>query len=194
MSVSIVNFLQHIVRSPAPIAEFARDGKGDAFADNLKRELKHLHLNALEDQKLMHLTLRRGRGTLPQTMPVYELSEHAKLLEHVYMSSTFRHYLIYSTHSSIDLFSATTTLNKLFEIPMSEFRLFVRAAEGAKIPLTEHNPPGQTINVEVQRVKGSQYKRPMYELYIMNAALSVAIAAFLVGCHYNKVLTMGEGK
>jgi hypothetical protein len=195
LKVSLYESVRRISQSPTTVSRLVAEAKDERFADELENTLRQLGVEAAGDK--FFVKLRKTRSPLPANieLPPYldaPLKEQVqglnqlRWLENCFAHATLRQYYIFTTPSAYDVKNVIATVNRIFSIPLDQMKVFVRSRR-------ESQDPAQTlrkelpIDVELRHVKGVQYKRTIFELYIVNMAYSAVLAAFLALLHYGKI-------
>jgi hypothetical protein len=192
LDFNLLDFLRQSIRSPRTLVEYVAQSREPRFAEELEQGLQHLELEEGVDK--FFVKLRKTRSPLPTriAIPPYDGAprkkqieglEQLRWFENCFTEGALRQYYTYTTHASYDLKNVVDVLSRTFTIPLHEMKISVRGPKDQVIETLRREIP---IDLELRQVKGLQYNRTMLELYVVNAAYSIVIGAFLAAVHYGQ--------
>jgi len=195
LKVGLYEWMRRSAQSPTTVSRLVAESKDERFADELEKTLRQLEVEAAGDK--FFVKLRKTRSPLPTNieLPPYSdapLKEQVqglnqlRWLENCFAHGTLRQYYIFTSPSVYDVKNVVATVSGTFSMPLDQMKVFIRSRRESQEPIQTLRKE-LPVDVELRHVKGVQYKRTIFELYIINMAYSVVLAGFLALLHYGKI-------
>jgi hypothetical protein len=195
LKVELYGCIKRSVQSPTTVSRLVAENKDERFADELEKGLRQVEVEAAGDK--FFVKLRKTRSALPTTieLPPYvdaPLKEQVqgldqlRWLENCFAHGALRQYYIFTSPSVYDVKNVVATVSRTFSMPLDQMKIFIRSRRDSQ-DLIQTLRKELPVDVELRHVKGLQYKRTIFELYIVNMAYSVVLAGFLALLHCGKI-------